>query len=78
MGRKPEARSFRGHGLRLPKGRGKGSRVFRRIHPRRIIAKLREAEVDLNQGATIEAVCRKLEISEASRRFIAGGISTAE
>jgi len=28
--------------------------------------------VDLNQGATIEAVCRKQEI--ASRRIIAGGI----
>src|SRR6202050_1650662 len=29
-----------------------------------IIAKLREAEGDLNQGATIEAVSRRMEISE--------------
>ncbi len=36
----------------------------KRHTPQEIIAKLREAEVDLNQGATIEAVCRKLEISE--------------
>ncbi len=31
----------------------------KRHTPQEIIAKLREAEVDLNQGATIEAVCRK-------------------
>jgi len=36
----------------------------KRHTPQEIIAKLREAEVELNQGATIEAVCRKLEISE--------------
>jgi hypothetical protein len=29
-----------------------------------VIAKLREADVDLNQGAMIEVVCGKLEISE--------------
>lgn len=29
-----------------------------------IITKLREAEVELNQGASMEAVCRKLEVSE--------------
>ncbi len=36
----------------------------RKRHTPQIIAKLGEAEVDLNQGATIEAVSRKLEISE--------------
>src|SRR5437660_12743590 len=36
----------------------------KRHTPQEIIAKLREAEVELNQGATIEAVSRKLEISE--------------
>jgi len=36
----------------------------KRHTPQEIIVKLREAEVELNQGATIEAVSRKLEISE--------------
>jgi putative transposase len=36
----------------------------KRHTPQEIIAKLREAEANFNQGATIEAVCRKLEISE--------------
>jgi transposase-like protein len=36
----------------------------KRHTPREVIAKLRQAEVDLNQGATIEAVCRKWEVSE--------------
>ena len=36
----------------------------KRHAPQNIIAKLREAEVELNQGATIEATCRKFEISE--------------
>lgn len=36
----------------------------KRHTPQEIIAKLREAEVDLNQGSTGEVVCRKLEISE--------------
>src|SRR5258708_3944056 len=36
----------------------------KRHTPQEIIGKLREAEVELNQGATIEAVSRKLEISE--------------
>src|SRR6266851_4041425 len=45
--------------------RGREDSMKRKRHtPQKIIAKLREAEVDLNQGATIEAVCRKLEISE--------------
>jgi hypothetical protein len=35
----------------------------KRHTPQEIIATLREAEADLNQGATIEAVCRKLQIS---------------
>jgi putative transposase len=49
----------------------------KRHTPQEIIAKLREAEVDLNQGATIEAVCRKLEISEQTFhrwRHLYGGI----
>jgi transposase-like protein len=36
----------------------------KRHTPQEIITKLREAEGELNQGATIEAVCRKLEVSE--------------
>jgi putative transposase len=36
----------------------------KRHTPQEIITKLRDAEVELNQGAMIEAVCRKLEISE--------------
>lgn len=36
----------------------------KRHTPQEIITKLRDAEVELNQGTTIEAVCRKLEISE--------------
>jgi putative transposase len=36
----------------------------KRHTPQEIVAKLREADVDLNQGATIEVVCRKLEISK--------------
>jgi len=36
----------------------------KRHKPEEIIAKLREAEVDLNQGATVEVLCRKLEVSE--------------
>jgi transposase-like protein len=36
----------------------------KRHTPQEIICKLREAEGELNQGATIEAVCRKLEVSE--------------
>jgi len=36
----------------------------KRHTPQEIIVKLREAEVELNQGATIEAVSRQLEISE--------------
>jgi putative transposase len=36
----------------------------KRHTPQEIIVKLREAEAELNQGTTIEAVCRKLEVSE--------------
>ena len=45
--------------------------------PQEIIAKLREAEVELNQGGTIEAVSRKLEISEQTFhrwRLLYGGM----
>jgi putative transposase len=53
----------------------------KRHTPQEIIAKLREAEVDLNQGATIEAVCRKLEISEQTFhcwRHLYGGMTGPE
>ena len=36
----------------------------KRHTPQEIITKLREAEGELNQGASIDAVCRKLEVSE--------------
>jgi len=36
----------------------------KRHTPQEIICKLRDAEAEMNQGTTIEAVCRKLEISE--------------
>ena len=38
----------------------------KRHSPEQIIRKLREAEAELASGASIEAVCKKLEISEAS------------
>jgi hypothetical protein len=47
----------------------------KRHPPQKVIAKRDEEQADLQQGATIEAVCRKLEISEQT--FIAGGISMA-
>src|SRR5215475_7412754 len=53
----------------------------KRHTPQEIIAKLREAEVDLNQGATIETVCRKLEISQQTFhrwRHLYGGIKGLE
>ncbi len=37
---------------------------WKRHTPQEIITKLRDAEVGMNQGVTIEAVCRKREISE--------------
>jgi len=49
--------------------------------PQEIIAKLREAEVELNQGSTIEAVSRKLEISEQTFhrwRHLYGGMKGPE
>ena len=36
----------------------------KRHSPEQVIAKLREAEVALSQGATIASVCKKLEVSE--------------
>ncbi len=36
----------------------------KRHRPEQIIEKLRQADVELSQGATVEAVCRKLEVSE--------------
>ena len=53
----------------------------KRHTPQEIIAKLREAEADLNQGATIEAACRKLEISEQTLhrwRHLHGGMKGPE
>jgi len=54
----------------------------KRHTPQEIIAKLREAEVELNQGgATIEAVARKLEISEQTFhrwRHLYGGMKGPE
>ena len=36
---------------------------YRRFKPDQIIGKLREAEVMLGQGASVEEVCRKIEVS---------------
>lgn len=36
----------------------------KRHSPEQVIAKLRDAEVALSQGATIADVCKKLEVSE--------------
>ncbi len=38
----------------------------KRHSPEQIIRKLREAEAELSSGASMEAVCKKLEISEAT------------
>ena len=38
----------------------------KRHSPEQIIRKLREAEADLSSGASVEAVCKKLQISEAT------------
>lgn len=38
----------------------------KRHGPEQVIRKLREAEVELCRGASIESVCKKLEISEAT------------
>jgi putative transposase len=38
----------------------------KRHSPEQIIRKLREAEAELATGASIEATCKKLEISEAT------------
>lgn len=46
----------------------------KRHTPQEVIAKLREAEVDLNQGATIEAVCRKLENQRADLSSLAASL----
>lgn len=36
----------------------------KRHSPEQVIAKLRDAEIALSQGATIADVCKKLEVSE--------------
>ncbi len=38
----------------------------KRHSPEQIIRKLREAEAELSSGASMETVCKKLEISEAT------------
>lgn len=38
----------------------------KRHSPEQIIRKLREAEAELSSGSSMEAVCKKLEISEAT------------
>jgi putative transposase len=38
----------------------------KRHSPEQIIRKLREAEAELSSGTSIEVVCKKLEISEAT------------
>jgi hypothetical protein len=43
--------------------------------PEQIVGKLREADAELNGGATIGQVCQKLGIRR--RHSIAGGTSTA-
>jgi len=53
----------------------------KRHTPQEIIVKLREAEVEMNQGATVEAVCRKLEVSEQTFhrwRQVYGGMKGPE
>jgi transposase-like protein len=53
----------------------------KRHTPQEIIVKLRKAEAELNQGAIIEAVCRKLEVSEPTLhrwRQLYGGMKGPE
>lgn len=38
----------------------------KRHSPEQVIAKLRDADVALSQGATIAEVCKKLEVSEVT------------
>lgn len=38
----------------------------KRHSPEQVVRKLREAEAELASGASVEAVCKKLEISEAT------------
>jgi putative transposase len=38
----------------------------KRHSPEQIVRKLREAEADLSSGMSIESVCKKLQISEAT------------
>jgi putative transposase len=38
----------------------------KRHSPEQVIRKLREAEAELSSGASMESVCKKLEISEAT------------
>ena len=53
----------------------------KRHTPQEIITNLRQAEAELNQGATVEMVCRKLEISEQTFhrwRHLYGGMKGPE
>ncbi len=53
----------------------------KRYKAEEIVAIIREAETELNKGASPEEVCRKLQISEATLfrwRQKYGGLSTSE
>ncbi len=53
----------------------------KRHKPEEVVAKVREAEIDLGRGIPVEEVCRKLDVSEATLfrwRHQYGGLSTPE
>jgi transposase-like protein len=55
--------------------------VKKRYTPEEVVAKVREAEVDLGKGVPVEEVCRKLDVSPPTLfrwRHRYGGLSTPE
>jgi len=53
----------------------------KRHKPEEVVAKVREAEVEMGKGVPVDEVCRKLGISEATLfrwRHRYGGLSTPE
>ena len=53
----------------------------KRHKPEEVVAKVREAEVEMGKGVPVDEVCRKLGISEATLfrwRHQYGGLSTPE
>jgi len=55
--------------------------VKKRHKPEEVVAKVREAEVEMGRGVPVDEVCRKLGISEATLfrwRHRYGGLSTPE